>query len=132
MSKKIKRCTTFLAMFGLSVILFCSTVMLSGNYCPAFGVSNQTVEQNCHRSERTNDSTGNTCSACNLFVSSESVHPKTFEPGKNYFSVLTAIQNFFHFTLGIFFFQRSSYDQNPNYNARKFIIQLVSTVRLLI
>ncbi|AXR61092.1 hypothetical protein [Leptospira mayottensis] len=132
MSKKIERCTTFLAMLGLSAVLFCSTVMLSGNHCPTFVVSNQTTEQPCHQSERTNDSTDNTCSACNLFVSSESVHPKTPELGKNYFSVFTAIQNYFHFTLGIFFSQRNSYDRNPNYNVQKFIIQLISTVRLLI
>ncbi|ULH27527.1 hypothetical protein FH581_001060 [Leptospira weilii] len=132
MSKKIERCATFLATLGLSAVLFCSTVMLSGNNCPAFVVSNQTPEQTCHRSENTNDSTDNTCSACNLFVSSESVHPKTPELGKNYFSILTAVQNSFHLTLGIFFSQTNSYDRNPNYNAQKFIIRLISTVRLLI
>ncbi|EMF83665.1 hypothetical protein LEP1GSC188_1238 [Leptospira weilii serovar Topaz str. LT2116] len=132
MSKKIERCATFLAMLGMSAVLFCSTIMLSGNHCPAFSVSNQTPEQTCHRSEKTNDSTNNTCSVCNLFVSSESVHSKTPELVKNFFSIITAVQNSFHFTLGIFFSQTNSYNRNPNYNAQKFTIRLISTVRLLI
>ncbi|WP_046692475.1 hypothetical protein [Leptospira santarosai] len=131
MGNKIKRRTTFLTMLGMSAVLFCSTVMLSGNHCPSFGISDQTNLPPCHRSEKANK--GNTCSVCNLFASSESVHPKTPELSKNYFSVLTSsIQNPFHCMLGTFFSQRGSYDRNPNYNAQKFVLQSISTVRLLI
>ncbi|WP_061216034.1 hypothetical protein [Leptospira santarosai] len=130
MRNKIKRRTTFLAMLGMSAVLFCTTVMLSGNHCPSFGISDQTNLPPCHRSEKANK--GNACSVCNLFASSESVHPKTPELNKNYFSVLTSIQNLSHFTLGIFFSQRNSYDRNPDYNSQKFALQFISTVRLLI
>ncbi|EMY79692.1 hypothetical protein LEP1GSC060_0016 [Leptospira weilii serovar Ranarum str. ICFT] len=134
MSQKTKRCAAFLGTIGLTAALFCFTVMLSGNHCPAFEVYDQTAKRDvshCHQTEKTND-TVSTCSSCNLLFSPESVHPKTPELERNYFSILTVFQNTLHFAPGIPFFPRNAKDPNPNGNAYKFVLLSISSVRLLI
>ncbi|EMJ93301.1 hypothetical protein [Leptospira alstonii] len=134
MSQKTKRCAAFLGTIGLTVALLCFTVMLSGNHCPAFEVYDQTAKKDfshCHQTEKTND-TLPTCSSCNLLFSPESVHPKTPELDRNYFSILTVFHDTFHFAPGILFFPRNAKDRNPNFNVHKFVVLSISSVRLLI
>lgn len=128
MKAKVKRCAAFLGMIGLTAALICFTVMLSGNSCPTFYKSTQAVEKNCHSSEKTDDQTSSTCSSCNLLFSAE--HSKTPELYRSYFSVLTIFQNYFHFASLIFHFPKTWKD--PNSNAQKFVVQSISSIRLLI
>lgn len=124
---KAKRCAAFLGMISLTSVLICFTVMLSGNTCPAF---TQTIKTNCHPSEKSDDQTSSTCSSCNLLFSAE--HSKTPELYRNYLSVLTIFQNPSHFASLIFHFPKTGKDQNSNLNAQKFVIQSISSIRLLI
>lgn len=133
MSKKTKRWAAFFGITGLVVALLCFTVMLSGSQCPAFGVSEQTSADlpPCHQAEKEKDPVP-TCSSCDILVSPESVHPKTPELDRNYFSVLSVLQNPFELGFGNPGFAKVSRKEKRNFNAQKFTLQSITSIRLLI
>lgn len=134
MSKKTKRLAALFGMTGLVVALLCFTVMLSGNQCPAFGFSEQISANDlppCHQTEKSSDPVP-TCSSCDILVSPESVHPKTPELDRNYFLVLSVLQNPFDFGFGIHTDRKDLYGRSPNPSSQKFTFQSIASVRLLI
>ncbi|RHX80115.1 hypothetical protein [Leptospira yasudae] len=136
MNQKAKRLAAFFGATGLTVALVCFTVMLSGNHCPAWAkTANATVQNNlppCHQTEKAKDPVPTTCSSCDLVVSQESIHPKSPELDRNYFSVLSSIQDVFRPTFGKFLVFPPADSGGSKYNAQKSVLISISSVRLLI
>ncbi|TGM99239.1 hypothetical protein [Leptospira yasudae] len=134
MNQKAKRLAAFFGATGLTVALVCFTVMLSGNHCPAWTNANSTVQNDlppCHQTKKAKDPVP-TCSSCDLVVSQESIHPKSPELDRNYFSVLSSIQNVFHPSFGKFLVFPPANSGGSKYNAQKSVLISISSVRLLI
>ncbi|MDV6235270.1 hypothetical protein CH379_006480 [Leptospira ellisii] len=136
MNGKGKRGTALLGIFGLSTALFCFTVMLSGESCPA--VSETAVSQTaseplppCHSPDASSERDSG-CSSCTLVVSGASVHSQNPELKSRPLWVWNRIPEFFSVNFSAFFLASSGEFRSSHRFTPSYPLLSLSSVRLLI
>ncbi|MBM9500489.1 hypothetical protein JWG44_09545 [Leptospira sp. 201903071] len=136
MSRNTKRWTAFFGTIGFTTALLCFTIMLSGENCPAFPISEKTASSDlppCHQQEKPdpNGETSPNCSSCHFEVSQESIQPKTPDLHPNWETVLSTFSELFFqgWKLGKNF--EFSLMETRSFNPHKFVLLSIASIRIL-